>query len=337
MRYLSYVIIILFASNAFALSWLARISYDQNDDRITFDLTGEDAPKAALVDSPADIIGMILYDTRIRPEKYSMAPDDGVIRRIKAEEVMESGEWQVRVTVEMGGEFPFEIESIEKGDGQYEVGVKLTEVNVERRLLDTKNKAPVWARPSKDSLIAGFLEFGDKRKLLDYERGYFLVQLDDGYTGWVEEKHVKLPGDGGNPFLEPRGQRNISDIRKSIISTARGYIGVPYEWGGTSSSGFDCSGFVQTVFAENGITLPRGSGDQFREGDKISKKDMVPGDLIFFHTYTSGPSHVGIWLGDGRFIHAESSPAGVTITPLETVPYWKERYHGSRRWVGDSE
>ena len=330
-----FIILIVLANtavNAAAVSWLAGISYDQNNDSISFETSGDEPPKAAVVDSPADVIGLILYDTRINPDKYSMSPDDGVIRRIKAEELAVSGEWQVRVTVEMGGEFPYEIESYTVANGQHKLQIKLTEVNIERRLLDMDNKVPVWARPNPDSLIAGFLEYGAKPKLLDYDGGYFLAQMEDGYTGWVEEKYVKLPGDGENPFTDPRSDINMSDIRKDIIATARKYIGVPYEWGGTSANGFDCSGFIQTVFAENGVELPRGSGDQFREGGKIDKDRMLPGDLIFFHTYTSGPSHVGIWLGDGRFIHAESSPAGVTITPL-SISYWNSRYHGSRRWV----
>jgi len=138
-----------------------------------------------------------------------------------------------------------------------------------------------------------------------------------------------------NPFVhsgEMLVGGDLPETRKGIIGTARKYLGVPYKWGGTSSSGFDCSGLIQTVFSENGIKLPRGSGAQFKEGKKIGKEQMKPGDLIFFHTYTTGPSHVGIWLGNGTFLHAESSPAGVTITEL-SVPYWNERYHGSRRWI----
>ncbi|MCP4229684.1 MAG: C40 family peptidase [bacterium] len=336
-RYTLLIVYLASATTVAAVSWLAGITYDQNDDSVSLDTTGDEPPKAAIADSPSDVIALILYDTRVRPEKYSMSPDDGVVTRIKAEEVIESRQWQVRVTIELGGEFPYDIGSSTVGEGQSTLRIKLTGVNVERRLLDLDNKVPVWARPGPDSLIGDFLEYGAKPKLLDYDGGYFLVQMEDGYTGWVEEKYVKLPGEGKNPFTDPRSNINMSDVRKDIIATARGYIGTPYLWGGTTGDGFDCSGFVQTVFAENDIELPRGSGDQFRDGWKIEKDRMLPGDLIFFHTYTSGPSHVGIWLGDGRFIHAESSPAGVTITPLATIPYWNSRYHGSRRWVDDFE
>jgi peptidoglycan DL-endopeptidase LytE len=116
----------------------------------------------------------------------------------------------------------------------------------------------------------------------------------------------------------------------SITHTAMRYLGVPYSWGGTSLSGVDCSGFVQSVFAKNGIELPRMADEQFAIGRRIAMGLLMPGDLVFFETYTSGASHVGIYLGHGRFIHA--STRGVVIDAL-SMSYYASRYIGARRLV----
>ncbi|MBV8081882.1 MAG: C40 family peptidase [Candidatus Eremiobacteraeota bacterium] len=115
-----------------------------------------------------------------------------------------------------------------------------------------------------------------------------------------------------------------------ITHTAMRYLGVPYMWGGTSFAGVDCSGFVQTVFAKNGIELPRMADEQFAMGHRIAERLLMPGDLVFFETYTSGASHVGIYIGHGKFIHA--SMRGVMIDSLG-MDYYAARYIGARRFV----
>ena len=107
------------------------------------------------------------------------------------------------------------------------------------------------------------------------------------------------------------------------------YLGVPYVFGGTSPYGFDCSGYVQYVFANAGVSLPRTADVQFEVGTPVSTAELVPGDLVFFSTYTYGASHVGIYVGDGNFIHASSSQ-GVTISSLSQA-YYSSRYIGARR------
>ncbi len=113
-----------------------------------------------------------------------------------------------------------------------------------------------------------------------------------------------------------------------ITRTAMRYIGVPYVWGGTSFAGMDCSGFVQTVFEKNGISLPRMADEQFGAGRRIAMSLLMPGDLVFFETYMSGPSHVGIYVGRGQFVHA--SLRGVRVDPL-SMDYYASRYIGARR------
>jgi cell wall-associated NlpC family hydrolase len=120
-----------------------------------------------------------------------------------------------------------------------------------------------------------------------------------------------------------------SSLAMSLTRNAMRFIGTPYVFGGTSSSGFDCSGYVQHVFAMLGVSLPRTADAQFYAG-RPAKGGMVVGDLVFFQTYLPGPSHVGIYIGGGRFIH--SSSHGVRISAL-SESYWASRYLGAKRVV----
>ncbi len=121
-----------------------------------------------------------------------------------------------------------------------------------------------------------------------------------------------------------------STIAVGLTRSAMRFIGVPYVFGGTSTYGFDCSGYVQHVFAMLGIHLPRTADAQFYAGRSTEGKPIA-GDLVFFQTYEPGPSHVGIYLGDGKFVHASSSH-GVMVSKLSDS-YWSARYLGSKRYV----
>lgn len=120
-----------------------------------------------------------------------------------------------------------------------------------------------------------------------------------------------------------------NSVVRSIMRAAYSVIGTPYVFGGTSPYGFDCSGFTQYAFARAGVYLPRLADSQFYSGRKISMNQLRPGDLIFFTTYEPGASHVGIYVGDGNFIHAGSS-TGVTVSSAFTG-YWGARYYGACR------
>jgi cell wall-associated NlpC family hydrolase len=127
-------------------------------------------------------------------------------------------------------------------------------------------------------------------------------------------------------------------LRKSPISEyglvgiALDLRGVPYKNGGTNRNGFDCSGFTQYVFAQYGLALPRDVRDQFKAGTAIDRKDLEPGDLIFFTTTEPGPSHVGIAVGGDAFVHAPST-SGVVRVERITSSYWAPRFIGGRRVV----
>lgn len=113
----------------------------------------------------------------------------------------------------------------------------------------------------------------------------------------------------------------------NIIDIAQSYIGTPYVWGGQSPNGFDCSGFIQYVFSEQNKTIPRTVNEIWNFSQPIDSPSI--GDLVFFETYKPGPSHMGIYLGNGEFIHAGSS-RGVEISNLENT-YWKANYLGAKR------
>lgn len=119
----------------------------------------------------------------------------------------------------------------------------------------------------------------------------------------------------------------------NLTRNAMRFLGVPYVFGGTSASGFDCSGFVQHVFAMLGRSIPRTADAQYDAGKKIAggSRGMVAGDLVFFQTYAAGPSHVGIYLGNDRFVHASSSH-GVMVSSLHDH-YWSARYLGAKRLI----
>ena len=124
-------------------------------------------------------------------------------------------------------------------------------------------------------------------------------------------------------------------VPSAIVDSAMQLRGVPYRTGGSDPSGFDCSGFVQWVFAKNGVMLPREVRDQYAAGQKIGLRDVQPGDLVFFQTVSRGASHVGVVIGADQFVHAPSS-TGVVRVERFTANYWARRFVGARRVDVDS-
>ena len=124
---------------------------------------------------------------------------------------------------------------------------------------------------------------------------------------------------------------------EDIVALARKYLGTKYVWGGTSPSGFDCSGLVSYVYAQNGIQLPRVTYNQINVGQSVQPNKLRPGDLVFFDTdrTKSGPDHVGIYIGGGKFIHAPRPGASVKISSL-AESYYMDRWMAGRRISGVS-
>lgn len=142
------------------------------------------------------------------------------------------------------------------------------------------------------------------------------VTTEDGRVGYVRADQI----------LDAPPTRLSGE---ALVDLARGWLGTPYRFGGQSTAGIDCSGYVQEIFRQAGHILPRTADKQFEAGEAVPAEQLRAGDLVFFETYSSGASHVGIYSGSGRFLHASSSH-GVVETEL-SEKYYQERFLGARR------
>jgi cell wall-associated NlpC family hydrolase len=134
--------------------------------------------------------------------------------------------------------------------------------------------------------------------------------------------------------LLARRSPEVESANDDIIREALSRRGTPYVWGGASRGGFDCSGFVCYVFAkQRGLKLPHSASAQSRMGSPVAKGELQAGDLVFFSTYRAGASHVGIYVGGGKFVHAANSRQGCRVDTLNSG-YYAKRYLSARRLTG---
>jgi len=209
--------------------------------------------------------------------------------------------------------------------------------------------SPVWAS-------GVHYETGDSGPVVEQiqtslkEAGYFGGQVNGQFTGLTKQAVQKFQKDSGlkaDGIVEEKTYQTLTGknlplksvdnpnlhsggTSDKILTTALSFKGVKYRFGGTTPAGFDCSGFVMYVFNKHGVTLPRTADKQYEVGRHVNtKSDLKPGDLVFFQTYEKGASHVGIYQGNGSFVHASSSH-GVTVSGL-SESYYASRYLGARR------
>ena len=150
--------------------------------------------------------------------------------------------------------------------------------------------------------------------------------------GLIAEFYIIGPGDyqkGKEKTLNP-----INDLRNEIVRTAKSFIGIPYRFGGENAKdGFDCSGLTMASYRLNGLKLPRNSRQQWAAGKSIDKRDALEGDLVFFDTLGKGRvSHVGIYIGNGEFIHAPRTGKTIRIASLSSS-YFKKCYLGTKTYL----
>jgi len=132
-----------------------------------------------------------------------------------------------------------------------------------------------------------------------------------------------------------QAKESVSGKASQLVVNAMGFLGVPYKYGGSSveSGGFDCSGFVRAVFEQSvGKVLPRRASDQAASTEVIDRNELKPGDLVFFNTMKRAFSHVGIYVGEGKFIHAPRSGSTVRVEDMRHQ-YWQARFNGARRVI----
>jgi len=183
------------------------------------------------------------------------------------------------------------------------------------RLAQSPARSPVLELASDNHIAAGAVEVR-KPVSLDGDALLFDPALNQDSSAQEQDVAAVLPS--------PK----LSDV----LEKAETMIGVPYSWGGnTPAQGLDCSGFVRYVYAKAaGILLPRVSSQISRQGVAIAQTDLHPGDLVFFNTTRGTATHVGIYVGENRFIHAPKKGAFVRIESMKSA-YWTRRYYGARR------
>lgn len=156
-----------------------------------------------------------------------------------------------------------------------------------------------------------------------YSTGYFGSITNSAVTSYQKDKGLWVDG-----IVGKNTARQIKADK--VVKLANHFWGVHYVWGGVSPSGFDCSGFTHYVLLKSNIIVPRTASAQYSAGTWVARDKLKPGDLVFFTTYKPGPSHVGFYLGNNKFIHASSGAGYVKVSDL-TSSYYAKNYIGSKR------
>ncbi len=197
--------------------------------------------------------------------------------------------------------------------------------------------------PSTGSSLLTQLKAGEQVEIFGFNCGWYKVRYE-GQVGYVRSDLLTLlekpEGNQGraatiatdSSVSTPSTPVSSSDLGKQIATYAQQYVGYPYVYGGKSPSGFDCSGFMQFVFAQFGYQINRTATAQLANGYYVEYDDMQPGDIIYFG-FGSTASHVGMYIGNGQFVHAQNSSTGVVITSL-SEPWYANRYLCAHRIVG---
>lgn len=183
--------------------------------------------------------------------------------------------------------------------------------------------------PDADSAALRTLVEGKAAKLLDItEEGWYKVSFG-GKTGYIRPEDCR-----GVRYSDYEGTAAAMDVTEAMIAYARTWLGTPYVYGGSSKAGTDCSGFTMAVFGEVGYSLSHGARSQYNAAEHVSVAERQRGDLVFFTSPgESGITHVGIYLGNGAFIHASCSQ-GVTIDNINNA-YYSACYYGAGRIISE--
>ena len=150
-------------------------------------------------------------------------------------------------------------------------------------------------------------------------------------AGTIDSYYIVGPDDYASAKARIHGP---AGLRSEIVKTAESFIGLPYRLGGSSpEEGFDCSGLAMAVYQLNGLNLPRSSKEQYASGDPVKRRELLKGDLVFFKiSWGRKVSHVGVYVGDGKFIHSPAKGKAIRLNSLSNT-YYAERYVGGRSYI----
>ena len=179
------------------------------------------------------------------------------------------------------------------------------------------------AAAGTDSEIVRVTTYGESVEILGVDGEWYMVSAG-GKTGYIRGDYVS--------FTEPDPSQApaAGSIGEQIVAFAEQFLGTPYVWAGSSPSGFDCSGFVSYVFKNFGYTVNRTAASMYTNGVAVDKSELQIGDAVFFASSSESIGHVGIYIGDGEFIHSSSGCGYVTISGLDES-YYSRMYVGARR------
>ncbi|MCL6634918.1 MAG: C40 family peptidase [Peptococcaceae bacterium] len=187
-------------------------------------------------------------------------------------------------------------------------------------VLVMKKTAGLYADPELTVALGG-VSYMTRLPLLEEREGAVAVRLPGGGTGYLAREDVKKAGE-------------LTFSRSGIVDQARQFLELPYLWAGTSAYGFDCSGFTMRLYQSQGIAIPRDADEQAREGLAVARRDLLPGDLVFFAAKGGRGQihHVGMYAGGGMMIHAPNSGSRVRVEAVDGGAYGEE-YWGARRYA----
>ena len=227
-----------------------------------------------------------------------------------------------------------------------------------------KDRINIRTAPSTDARRITIVDRWTKVQVLGRQGDWSRIRLQSGTIGWVLSQYLSptKPPQTRNEVAKRTTNQNatrtarasasrqaktksqptaskppttadasaVADGQPAVVRRALGYLGTRYRYGASGARGFDCSGFTSYIYRQHGISLPHNSAAQYRVGKPVSRSELRPGDLVFFRTRGSRISHVGIYIGNGKFVHASSARGRVRIDTL-TSGYYHQRYVGARR------
>ncbi len=186
------------------------------------------------------------------------------------------------------------------------------------------SKLNVREYPDTSAAVLTEVDAGSQAIILERSGDWYKINVGD--IGYVYASYMRTNQEIETGQIQAAPTTDVTYTKgQQVVETAKKYLGVPYVYGGTSPNGFDCSGLVQYVYRQLGVNLYRVAADQAKNGVYVAKSDLQPGDLVFFAKPGRAIHHVGIYVGDGKYLHAPYTGRTVTIEAMTRSDYYTAR------------